>query len=50
MIDYGAAKAALTNFSKALSTEAGAHGIRVNTIGPGPVTTGPGPRRRRLTC
>ncbi|MGV9386101.1 SDR family NAD(P)-dependent oxidoreductase [Nonomuraea sp. NPDC003707] len=39
VIDYSAAKAALTNFSKALSKEVGAHGIRVNTISPGPVTT-----------
>ncbi|WP_066366219.1 oxidoreductase [Herbidospora mongoliensis] len=39
VIDYSAAKAALTNFSKALSKEVGAHGIRVNTVSPGPVTT-----------
>ncbi|WP_436757820.1 SDR family NAD(P)-dependent oxidoreductase [Streptosporangium sp. V21-05] len=39
VIDYSAAKAALTNFSKALSKEVGAHGVRVNTISPGPVTT-----------
>jgi NAD(P)-dependent dehydrogenase (short-subunit alcohol dehydrogenase family) len=39
VIDYSAAKAALTNFSKALSKEVGAQGIRVNTISPGPVTT-----------
>ncbi|MER6514896.1 oxidoreductase [Nonomuraea sp. NPDC001636] len=39
VIDYSAAKAALTNFSKALSKEVGAHGIRVNTISPGPVNT-----------
>ncbi|WP_061291269.1 SDR family NAD(P)-dependent oxidoreductase [Herbidospora cretacea] len=39
VIDYGVAKAALTNFSKALSKEVGAHGIRVNTVSPGPVTT-----------
>lgn len=39
VIDYSAAKAALTNFSKALSKEVGAHGIRVNTISPGPVAT-----------
>jgi NAD(P)-dependent dehydrogenase (short-subunit alcohol dehydrogenase family) len=39
VIDYGAAKAALTNFSKALSKEVGPQGVRVNTIGPGPVET-----------
>jgi NAD(P)-dependent dehydrogenase (short-subunit alcohol dehydrogenase family) len=40
VIDYGAAKAALANFSKALSKEeVGPRGIRVNTISPGPVST-----------
>ena len=39
VIDYSAAKAALTNFSKSLSKEVGAAGIRVNTISPGPVET-----------
>jgi NAD(P)-dependent dehydrogenase (short-subunit alcohol dehydrogenase family) len=39
VIDYGAAKAALTNFCKALSKEVGPKGIRVNTISPGPVST-----------
>jgi NAD(P)-dependent dehydrogenase (short-subunit alcohol dehydrogenase family) len=39
VIDYGAAKAALANFSKALSKEVGSHGIRVNTVSPGPVAT-----------
>lgn len=39
IIDYTAAKAALTNFSKALSKELGPQGIRVNTISPGPVST-----------
>ncbi len=39
VIDYSAAKAALTNFSKALSKEVGAHGVRLNTISPGPVAT-----------
>jgi len=39
VMDYSAAKAALANFSKALSKEAGPHGIRVNTISPGPVAT-----------
>jgi NAD(P)-dependent dehydrogenase (short-subunit alcohol dehydrogenase family) len=39
VIDYSAAKAALTNFCKALSKEVGPHGVRVNTISPGPVAT-----------
>ena len=39
VIDYSAAKAALSNFSKSLSKEVGAAGIRVNTISPGPVAT-----------
>lgn len=46
IIDYTAAKATLTNFSKALSKELGPRGIRANTISPGPVSTplwlGPG--------
>ncbi|MDJ0114527.1 SDR family oxidoreductase, partial [Rhodococcus erythropolis] len=39
VIDYSAAKAALTNFSKSLSKELGGKGIRVNTVSPGPVQT-----------
>ncbi|WP_405883239.1 oxidoreductase [Streptomyces sp. NBC_01136] len=39
VIDYCAAKAALANFSKALSKEVGPRGIRVNTVSPGPVET-----------
>ena len=39
VIDYGAAKAALANFSKALSKEVGPRGVRVNTVSPGPVAT-----------
>jgi NAD(P)-dependent dehydrogenase (short-subunit alcohol dehydrogenase family) len=39
VIDYSAAKAALTNFCKALSKEIGPHGVRINTISPGPVAT-----------
>ncbi|MFS4092273.1 oxidoreductase [Streptomyces sp. AF1A] len=46
VIDYTASKAALTNFSKALSKEVAPQGVRVNTIAPGPVSTelwtGPG--------
>ena len=39
VMDYSAAKGALANFSKSLSKEVGPHGIRVNTISPGPVAT-----------
>ncbi|WP_433445879.1 SDR family oxidoreductase [Streptomyces sp. CA-142005] len=46
VIDYTASKAALTNFSKALSKEVSPQGVRVNSIAPGPVSTdlwmGPG--------
>ena len=38
VIDYSAAKGALTNLCKSLSKELGP-GIRVNTISPGPVRT-----------
>jgi NAD(P)-dependent dehydrogenase (short-subunit alcohol dehydrogenase family) len=39
VVDYSAAKAALTNFAKSLSKEFGPRGIRVNTVAPGPVAT-----------
>jgi NAD(P)-dependent dehydrogenase (short-subunit alcohol dehydrogenase family) len=39
VIDYSAAKGALSNFCKGLSKEVGGHGIRVNTVSPGPVAT-----------
>jgi NAD(P)-dependent dehydrogenase (short-subunit alcohol dehydrogenase family) len=39
VIDYGAAKAALVNFSKSIAQEFGARGIRINCISPGPVST-----------
>jgi NAD(P)-dependent dehydrogenase (short-subunit alcohol dehydrogenase family) len=39
VMDYSAAKAALTNFCKSLSKEVGPKGIRVNTVSPGPVAT-----------
>jgi NAD(P)-dependent dehydrogenase (short-subunit alcohol dehydrogenase family) len=37
--DYGAAKAALLNLSKALSQELGPRGIRINSVSPGQVAT-----------
>jgi NAD(P)-dependent dehydrogenase (short-subunit alcohol dehydrogenase family) len=39
VIDYSAAKAALSNFCKSLSKEVGPQGVRVNTVSPGPVET-----------
>ena len=39
VIDYGAAKAALINFSKAIAQEFGPKGIRINSVSPGPVAT-----------
>jgi NAD(P)-dependent dehydrogenase (short-subunit alcohol dehydrogenase family) len=39
VIDYGAAKAALVNVSKALSQELGPQGIRINSVSPGQVAT-----------
>jgi NAD(P)-dependent dehydrogenase (short-subunit alcohol dehydrogenase family) len=38
-VDYGAAKAALTNLTKSLSQEFGPKGIRINDVSPGPVAT-----------
>jgi NAD(P)-dependent dehydrogenase (short-subunit alcohol dehydrogenase family) len=38
-VDYGAAKAAMINLTKALSEEFGGQGIRVNGVCPGPVKT-----------
>lgn len=39
VIDYSAAKGALSNFCKSLSKEFGPRGVRINTISPGPVET-----------
>jgi NAD(P)-dependent dehydrogenase (short-subunit alcohol dehydrogenase family) len=39
VIDYGAAKAALVNFSKSIAQEFGPKGIRSNSVSPGPVAT-----------
>ncbi|WP_043628630.1 SDR family NAD(P)-dependent oxidoreductase [Nonomuraea candida] len=38
-VPYTTAKAALTAFGKALAEEFGPHGVRVNTVSPGPVRT-----------
>ena len=39
VIDYSAAKGALTNVCKSLSKEYAARGLRINTVSPGPVQT-----------
>jgi NAD(P)-dependent dehydrogenase (short-subunit alcohol dehydrogenase family) len=53
VVDYSAAKAALTNLCKSLSKEFAASGVRINTVSPGPVqqiygsaTTASRPRSR----
>ena len=38
-VPYAAAKAALTNYSKALANEVARHGIRVNSVAPGLIET-----------
>lgn len=39
VVDYSAAKGALTNLGKSLSKEFGPRGVRVTTVSPGPVAT-----------
>ncbi|MPZ97488.1 MAG: SDR family oxidoreductase [Propionibacteriales bacterium] len=39
IVHYSAAKAALSNLTKSLSEELAPHGVRVNTVSPGPVRT-----------
>ena len=39
VLDYGAAKAALVNFTKSVAVEFGPRGIRANAVSPGPVAT-----------
>jgi NAD(P)-dependent dehydrogenase (short-subunit alcohol dehydrogenase family) len=39
VMDYGAAKAALVNLTKALAQEFGPRGVRINSVSPGPVAT-----------
>lgn len=39
LLDYAATKGAITSFSKGLSAQLAASGIRVNTVAPGPIWT-----------
>src|SRR5437868_4415108 len=40
MLDYSAAKAAVIQLTRCAATELGEHGVRVNSVSPGPVVTG----------
>jgi NAD(P)-dependent dehydrogenase (short-subunit alcohol dehydrogenase family) len=40
MLDYSAAKAAVIQLTRWVATELGEHGVRVNSVSPGPVVTG----------
>src|SRR5215472_6604658 len=40
MLDYSAAKAAVIQLSRWAAAELGEHGVRVNSVSPGPVVTG----------
>lgn len=40
MLDYSAAKAAVIHLTRWAATELGEHGVRVNSVSPGPVVTG----------
>lgn len=44
VVDYGAAKAALINFTKSTARALGRHGIRINAIAPGVIDTAMGQR------
>jgi NAD(P)-dependent dehydrogenase (short-subunit alcohol dehydrogenase family) len=39
-LDYSAAKAAVIQLTRCVAAELGAHGVRVNSISPGPILTG----------
>jgi NAD(P)-dependent dehydrogenase (short-subunit alcohol dehydrogenase family) len=47
-LQYAAAKAALTTYSRGLAIEQAPHGIRVNTVVPGDVTTPGGDVARQV--
>jgi NAD(P)-dependent dehydrogenase (short-subunit alcohol dehydrogenase family) len=47
LLHYGAAKAALNNFSEGLAKELAPAGVRVNTVTPGPIITPGGDEVRK---
>ena len=47
MAHYGAAKAALSNWSEALAKELAPHGVRLNIVSPGPIVTPGGDELRK---